>query len=100
VYNLPFLAHDRHLKRSGRFHFLSVFTVKPLLCHTLRRAGVKLEPVSGVIFVDVPDVVDGFLTNAFRRNDFDVVEPLVRVQPLILSLARTFAILLSHAQRQ
>jgi hypothetical protein len=40
----------------------------------------KGELVGHVVFVNIPDVGDGFLPDVFRRHQFDIVEPDVRVE--------------------
>src|SRR5215467_11476483 len=74
--------------RSSSLRGLRGTNVPP--CYTLSSHGVELQAIRRIIFVDVADVLDGFLTQAFGSDDFDVVEPLVRVQATMLRLLPNF----------
>jgi hypothetical protein len=53
------------------------------------------EFVSDVVFVDIGDVVDGFLADAGSSNEFHIVHPDVGVEPFLSGLRSQ----LLHASR-
>lgn len=40
------------------------------------------ELIGDVVFVDIADVLDGFLSDVLRRHEFNIPEPLIGVKPL------------------